>query len=148
MSRLTVLQALQTILETEFSRVYVYPDDYSDIADEPTLPFFALEELPASENNTVVLAADWIDTEWTISLYCYMAEGEMPTPGADDAAAKALAYTARDTIRGLLEANLNLTGTAKQIGDDRRTYTDMVVPLQWNQRPYMGAYFEIPVLSG
>ena len=150
MSRLTVLQSLQTILETEFSRVYVYPDEYGNMADEPAVPYFAIEELPAKENNTMPVGgfADLLGIEWTIALYGYMAVDEMPAPGADDAAAKALAYTARDTIRTLLQANTKLSGTLAIMGDDRRMYTDMVVPLQWNQRPYYGLYFEIPVISG
>ena len=83
MSRLTVLRALETVLETEFDRVYVYPDDYStviynSVTELLTLPALALEELPASENNTIIQAADWVDVQWTISLYGYMAAGEMP----------------------------------------------------------------------
>ena len=150
MSRLTVLQSLQTILETEFDRVYIYPDEYSDIENDPTLPIFVLEELPANENNTIPIGgfADLLGIEWVVSLYGYVALGEFPAPGDEDAAAKELAYTARDTIRTLLQANLTPTGALAPIGDERRLYTDFIVRLQWNEQPYLGLYFEIPVTSG
>lgn len=150
MSRLTVLQSLQTILETAFARVYIYPDEYADIENDPKLPIFVLEELPANENNTVAVGdfADLLGIEWTVSLYGYMALGEFPAPGDEDAAAKALAYTARDTIRTLLQANLIPTGALAPIGDERRLYTDFIVRMQWNEQAYLGLYFEIPVISG
>lgn len=150
MSRLTVLQSFQTILEAEFDRVYVYPDEYASVGNDPVMPFFVFEELPANENNTIAVGdfADLLGVEWTVSIYGYMALGELKSPGVDDAAAKALCYTARDTIRTLLEANLRPSGTLATIGDDRRFFTDFIVPLQWNQDTYLGIYFEIPVTSG
>ena len=150
MGRLTVLQALQTILETQFDRVYIYPDEYSTINNDPALPFFVLEELPATENNTVSVGsfADLVGIEWTVSLYGYAAVGEFPSPGHDDATAKALTYGYRDTIRTLLQANLWPSGVISTLGDDRRLYTDFIVRLQWNEQPYLGLYFEIPVTSG
>ena len=150
MSRLTVLQSLQTILETEFDRVYVYPDEFDDVENDPQMPFFALEELPASENNTIAVGgfADLLGIEWTVSLYGYVAICESEAPGDEDAAGKTLAYVARDTIRTLLQANMTPGGALAQFGDERRFYTDAIVRIQWGKQIYIGLYFEIPVTSG
>ena len=149
MSRLTVLQALQTILETQFARVYVYPDDLEDdFIEKPDLPFIVLEELPAVDNVTRVQAADWIETEWYISIMEYTSKGAVAWNTAEDVAAKAAAYTARDTTRTLLEANMTLSGTILRIGDEQHSYVEFVTPIPWNGDPYYGCYFGIPVLGG
>ena len=148
MSRLTVLQALQTILETQFTRVYVYPDDLTTWIDRPTLPFITLEEIPAVDNNTQIWAADWIDVSWFISVCGYTYKGEVAWATAKDTVAKATAFAGRDTVRTLLEANTTLGGTTKPIGTENITYTDFLTPLPWNGEAYYGWYFSIPVTSG
>ena len=149
MSRLTVLQALQTILETEFDSVYVYPDDLEDdFIEVPELPFIAIEELPAVDNVTRVQAADWIETAWYISMVGYVYKGAVAWNTEKDVAAKALAYPMRDTIRTLLEANMTIGGTILRIGDEQHSYVEFVTPIPWNGDPYYGCYFGIPVLGG
>jgi len=149
MSRLAVLQALQTILETEFDRVYVYPDDFSGtFIEAPTLPFIVLEELPAVDNVTRVMAADWIDTDWHISIMGFTSKGPVAWNTVEDTVAKAAAYPGRDAVRTLLEANTTISGTVVRMGDDQHTYVEFVTPIPWNGDAYYGYYFGVPVTGG
>lgn len=150
MSRLTVLQSIQTALKGELERVYIYPDDFLADFDavDITAPFHVIEELPVFEKNTIIRAADWIDVSWVVALFGFISEGEKIWMTEADAIAKSLTYAHRNTVRGILESNMRPYGVSAPIGDDRRTFTDFITPLQWNKMPYFGYYFEIPVTSG
>ena len=149
MSRLTVLQALQTILETQFDRVYVYPDDLTtSFPIEPALPFLSIEEIPAADNATRIKAADWIDVDWFVSIFGFVYKGVVAMNTPEDVAAKALAYPQRDKVKALLNANTTLGGTTSPIGRDDIAYNEDITPVPWAGVGYYGFFFSIPVTSG
>ena len=151
MTRLTVLQSFQTLLQTQFERVYVYPDDFaSSFIVEPTVPFTIVEAVPAIDNETKIYAADWIDKDWFVSIFRYVYKyGDDPPTWftEEDVTAKTLALADLATIETLLEANTTLSGLSKPIGNDNFAFQSDIYPLAWNKQAYYGPYFLIPVTS-
>ena len=156
MSELAVLQALQAILQTEFDRVYVYPDDFDTMPDVPDLPFHIIQQNPTAINITRMEAIGFYPAAWEIDILSYLSAGLLAPPSTDDAAYKALARATMETIRDLLRDNQHLSGTIYQMGDgDNNMWNDyLATEIPWNKSnksdvaPYDGCIFEIPVMSG
>lgn len=142
MARSDVLTAVAALVDNTYARTYIYPTNYAAMAKQPSLPFAVIEELPGVQDSMRYYGV-WGD-DYLISVYVFVARGEMAAPSTADAAAKALAQSARNTLAATFRANTTLTAAARIVRDGIE-FTSIVTPLQWNQEPYYGVYFELPV---
>jgi hypothetical protein len=145
-ARETTLEALATLLEDVFDRVYVYPTDYAAMASKPELPFVVVEEVPGSRDGHKLSGVGF--DKWTAAVYVITSWGELLPTSAADAAGKALAIAARDALVDLVRDNHTLTNTAVIGHDGPHEFESMITPMAWNAQPAYGAALILPLITG
>lgn len=144
-ARQAALAALAALVETEFDRVYIYPDDYETTPGQPELPFVVVEELPGARDEHPLDRAA-VD-HWTAAVYAITSWGEHPAPSDADAVAKVAAIAARDTLVQLVRSDVTLQRTAVIGQDADAAFTSTITPLQYNQKPAFGVFMALPVVT-
>ncbi len=139
---------------TALQNVYVWPDEYATVGNNPTVPFMTIGEQVGVQNSIGNLPTGNSNRgihRWNMELVLYLTYGENQWPSSGAATAELQQRNWAIAINDLLARNRTLSGTVFSIGEQRPggfILADYLIDHeQWDQMPYWAIRFLIPVVQ-
>lgn len=131
-------------------RGYVYPDEYVaslSTTGALTTPVLIVAETVGRDSQVRQIAAGCYYDSWEAEVLLLLSFGEVKYPNALSATSELQQRNWVQAVKDSLLEDLSLGGTVANIGQGDSFFSYLVDHFQWNQKPYWGIRFGIPVMQ-